>query len=253
MDARSRFERFEKATDLPLAFLALLIVPTLLVEERSSAGWIHTAAISINWVVWLAFCAEYIGKMILAPSRKDYAKSAWFDLLIIVLSPPFLVPDAFQGIRAVRAVRVLRLLRIVRAVAVTAIGLREAGQALRTKRFHFVALATAVVICVGALGILAEERGHNASIQTFGDALWWAVVTTTTVGYGDVSPTTGEGRLIAVGLMFVGIGFIGVFTATITSFFLEPASAKDSRAGIEERLARIEEKLDLFAKDRRNQ
>lgn len=245
MNARTRFERFEKLTDLPLAFLALLIVPALLVEERSTGGWLHSAATAINWMVWLAFCAEYVGKMILAPSRRDYARSAWFDLLIILLSPPFLVPAALQNLRAVR---VLRLLRIVRAVAVAAIGLREAAQALRTKRFHFVAIATVVVICVGALGIFVEERGHNANIQTFGDALWWAVVTTTTVGYGDVSPTTGEGRLIAVGLMVVGIGFIGVFTATVTSFFLAP-DAVDAEQTIEARLSRIEEKLDRIMRD----
>lgn len=248
MDARARFERFARLTDLPLAFLALLFVPTLLVEERSTAGWLHDAAIAVNWIVWLAFCAEYVGKMILAPSRKGYAKSAWFDLLIIVLSPPFLVPDALQSLRAVR---ILRLLRVVRAIAVAAIGLRQAAEALRTKRFHFVALATAVIVCVASLGILVEERGHNPNIQSFGDALWWAIVTTTTVGYGDVSPTTGEGRLIAVGLMLVGIGFIGVFTATITSFLLEPSPTTDSNAAIDERLARIEAKLDAIARDRR--
>ena len=74
------------------------------------------------------------------------------------------------------------------------------------------------MIGLGAIGIFAVERGQNNNIQSIGDALWWAVVTTTTVGYGDVSPVIGEGRLIAVSLMVVGIGFIGVFTATVTSF-----------------------------------
>ena len=76
-----------------------------------------------------------------------------------------------------------------------------------------------------------------------------AVVTTTTVGYGDVSPVTGEGRLIAVGLMVVGIGFIGVFTATITSFFLAP-DRPNGQDSVEKRLARIEEKLDSLARER---
>jgi voltage-gated potassium channel len=250
MDAKTRFERFEKQTDLPLAFLALLIVPALVLEDRVTSGWLHQTAVGINWIVWFAFCAEYIGKLLLAPLRSVYVRQAWFDSLIIVLSPPFLVPAAWQGMRAVR---LLRLLRFVRAAAVAAIGLREAGQALRHKRFNLVVLATVVVIAVGALGIFAVERGQNNNIQTIGDAFWWAIVTTTTVGYGDVSPTTGEGRLIAVALMVIGIGFIGVFTATLTSFFLEPAMSVEPKNTTEARLARIEEKLDALMRERQQQ
>jgi voltage-gated potassium channel len=243
--ARERFERLERATDLPLAFLALLIVPALVLEERAASATLRQAASAINWIVWLAFCAEYIGKLALAPSRKEYVRRAWFDLLIIVLSPPFLVPDALQG---VRAVRILRLLRLVRAGAVAMIGLREAGEALRQRRFHYVVVTTVVVITVGAIGIFAVEHGRNNSIQSLGDAFWWAIVTATTVGYGDVSPVTLEGRVIAVALMFIGIGFIGVFTATLTSFFLDTGRSEEEE-GIERRLSQIEKKLDVILEE----
>lgn len=211
------FESIERHSDLPLALLALLIVPALILEDHST-GYVRASAVAINWIVWLAFCAEYGGKVAFAPSRSAYVRHAWFDLLLIVLSPPFLVPQAIQG---VRTIRVLRLLRFVRAAAVAAIGLREAAQGLSHKKFHYVALATGVVVGVGAIGIFAVERGTNPAIHSVDDALWWAVVTTTTVGYGDVSPVTGEGRLIAVGLMLVGISFLSVFTATVTSFFFD--------------------------------
>jgi voltage-gated potassium channel len=246
MTAKERFERLEKATDLPLALLALLIVPALILEERATSTILRDVAHGINWIVWLAFCAEYIGKLWLAPDRRRYVRGAWFDLIIILLSPPFLVPDAMQG---ARALRVLRLLRFVRAAAVAAIGLREAAKGLRHRSFHYVVLATAVVVGVGAIGIFAVERGQNNNIQSVGDALWWAIVTTTTVGYGDVSPVTGEGRFIAVGLMVVGIGFIGVFTATVTSFFLTPDRTSEQNS-VEERLARIEDKLDELMRER---
>ena len=141
------------------------------------------------------------------------------------------------------------MLRGVRGAAVAAIGLREAAQGLRHRSFHYIALATIVVIGLGAFGIFAVERGQNNNIQSVGDALWWAVVTTTTVGYGDVSPVTSEGRLIAVGLMIVGIGFIGVFTATITSFFLEPDRG-GAEENVNERLTRIEQKLDDLLRER---
>ena len=142
------------------------------------------------------------------------------------------------------------MLRILRAVAVAGIGLREAGDALRHRRFRYVVLTTTVVIALGAAGIFAVEHGHNNSIQSIGDAFWWAIVTTTTVGYGDVSPVTVEGRLIAVALMVVGIGFIGVFTATLTSVFLEPAQRADE-ATIEQRLMSIESKLDALINERK--
>jgi voltage-gated potassium channel len=245
--ARRRFDRIESGSQLPMAILALLIVPALILEENAQSPAVRSFASLLNWIVWLAFCAEYLGKLAFAPSRRKFVRGAWFDLLIIVLSPPFIVPDALQGVRAVRAVRVLRLLRFVRAGAVAAIGLKKAGHAFRHRRFHYVALTTIVVLALGAIGIFAVERAENKSIVSMGDAFWWAIVTITTVGYGDVSPVTPEGRLIAVALMILGIGFIGVFTATITSFFLDTGTeGKETQ----ERLSRIEEKLDALVRDR---
>lgn len=243
MNAKERFERFERASAIPLAVMALLVVPALVLEERGTSEGVRQIAHAINWIVWLAFCGEYVGKLLLTPERRKYVRNAWFDLLIILLSPPFLVPDAAQG---VRVVRVFRLLRFVRAAAVAAIGLREAARGLKHRSFHYVVLATTVVVGVGATGIFAVERGENRSIQSVGDALWWAVVTTTTVGYGDVSPVTAEGRLIAVALMVVGIGFIGVLTATITSFFIEHGQPSELDA-LKERLDRIESKIDAIS------
>src|SRR5205823_6061328 len=83
--ARARFERFERWTDLPLAFLALLIVPALILEERAQSIHLRTMATGINWLVWLAFCGEYVTKLLLAPSRRQYVRGAWFDLCIILL------------------------------------------------------------------------------------------------------------------------------------------------------------------------
>ena len=251
--ARERFERIERATDVPMAVLALLIVPALILEERARSIGVRQIANGLNWVVWLAFCGEFLGKLAFAPSRREFVRRSWFDLFIIVLSPPFLVPDAWQGVRAVRAVRLLRFLRFVRAAAVAAIGLKEASEALRHKRLHYIGLMTLVMIAVGAVGIFVVERGENKSITSIGDALWWSIVTVTTVGYGDVSPVTAEGRLIAVALMILGIGFIGVFTATITSFFVGVDRQAEPSKQIEDRLARIEAKIDALTRDQTQQ
>ena len=238
-----RFDRFARAVELPLALLALLIVPALVLENHAQTRELREAATLVNWIVWLAFCGEYSVKMYLAPDRTRFAQNHWFDLLIILLSPPFLVPLAMQGTRAVRVVRLLRVLRFVRGAAVAAMGLRMAREALRHRRFHYVMLATAVIVTLGAVCIYAVEHVANKGIATLDDAFWWAIVTTTTVGYGDVSPVTGEGRVIAVVLMLLGIGFLGVLTATITSFFFDQErDAKEEE--LRQRLERIEAKLD---------
>ena len=106
------------------------------------------------------------------------------------------------------------------------------------------------MVVLGAVGVFELERGENKAIGTFGDALWWAVVTITTVGYGDVSPVTPEGRFIADLLMITGIGVIGIFTATVASFFFEEARQESELARVEARLATIEQKLDQLLSQR---
>jgi voltage-gated potassium channel len=79
-----------------------------------------------------------------------------------------------------------------------------------------------MLVFLAALAVLdAESRNAGANITTYGDALWWAAVTTTTVGYGDYYPVTTEGRLVAVGLMIVGIGLIGTATGLVVTMLTE--------------------------------
>ncbi len=89
-----------------------------------------------------------------------------------------------------------------------------------------VAAAAGLVAFVAALAVLdAERRNPEANIVSFGDSMWWTLTTMTTVGYGDRYPTTGEGRMVAVVLMLVGIGLLGVVTAALASWFVEKINA----------------------------
>src|SRR5262245_49073684 len=82
--------------------------------------------------------------------------------------------------------------------------------------------AVAAAGAIAALAILDAERTNpDASIRSYGDALWWAISTITTVGYGDLYPTTLEGRLVAAALMIAGIALLGVITASIASWFVQ--------------------------------
>ncbi len=245
---RRAFERVAGALEWPVAILALLVVPALVVEERTTDPTLRELAHITNWIVWVAFCIEF-GVRWAARRSARFLREAWFDLLLIVVSPPFLVPDYLQGTRSLRALRAIRLLRLVRAGAVAGIGLRLSRRLFGRRKFHYTALVAVAVVFMGALGIFIFEAGANKTIASFGDALWWAVVTATTVGYGDVSPVTVEGRVIAVVLMLTGIGVIGIFTATIASLFFEQEEHSEI-ADLAARLQIIERKLDaLLEKD----
>ena len=239
---RARFEKFVAITELPVAILALLIAPAVILEGHARTLGIRSAAWTVNWIIWVAFCAEYAMKLALAPDRRRYVRSGWLDLLIVLLSVPISLTGLIDGTPE----RLVGLLRFLRGAAVAAMGLRLRSHILRPHRLHYAAVTTTVVIMLGAMGIFAVEHGVNDRIQTMGDAIWWSVVTATTVGYGDVSPVTAEGRFIAVGLMLLGIAFIGVFTATISSLFFDQGRVSH----VEERLARIEAKLDALANSR---
>jgi voltage-gated potassium channel len=230
-----------------MAILALSVIPALLLDDGSSQA-IHLVATATNWIVWLAFCAEFVGLLILAPRRLRFVRESWFDLLIIAISPPFaVVPELWQGLRAARA---LRLLRLLRAFAFLTIGLKTTRRLLRHRRFNYVLVVTSGVIVLGALGMYVIERNVNEAITSLGDAIWWAITTTTTVGYGDIYPQTAEGRLIAVVLMLTGIGVIGVFTATIASFFMIEED-EEALGDIRQRLDQVDAKLDRLLSERR--
>jgi voltage-gated potassium channel len=242
----ARLDRLTKALEWPMAILALAVIPALLLDDGDATPRTHLIASAVNWLVWMAFCGEFGLRLAVAPNRKRFVRHSWFDLLIIAVSPPFGVPDALQGLRAVRALRVLRL---VRALAFLGIGIKTSRRALKHRKFHYVLLITAAVMLLGATGLYVAERGQNESLTSFWDALWWAMSTTTTVGYGDIYPMTGEGRAIAVLLMLTGIGVIGVFTATIASLFMIE-DEEDEFNGIHKRLDGIEEKLDRLIRHR---
>ena len=112
---------------------------------------------------------------------------------------------------------------------------------LRSHGFHYAIVVAIVATALGALGIFSVERDYT--IKTPADARWWAVVAVAAVGYGDVNPVSGEGRLIALGLMFVGIGVISVFTATMASWFVEGGAADRRQSRRRTRLASLEHQV----------
>jgi voltage-gated potassium channel len=237
-------DRFQRATELPLLVLAVTMIPLLLAPLMVDLpAAVESAFVAVDWFIWAAFAFDYVVRLALSPDRKRYVRHEWPNLLIVAL--PFLRP-----LRIIRSARALRILRLSRLSAVLGEVGQEGKRLLVRHHLHYALLIIVIVVLGSAsLGLLVEE-GHGGPIESFGDALWWATTTVTTVGYGDTFPTTPAGRGIAVFLMVAGITLFGLLTANIAALFVERASEDaeqederrdaDMMAVLAELLARME-------------
>lgn len=169
---------------------------------------------AIDWGVIAFFAVEYVIRFIRATDKVRFVRSNWFDLIAMI-------PIA-SSFRFARLIRVIRLVRIMRASPLV-------WNIVSSKQTRAMVIFATVFMLWSSAGIFLLENKVNDNIRNFGDALWWSIVTTTTVGYGDVSPVSMGGRIMAVFLMITGIGLIGTFTASLANHWMEYFSARGSR------------------------
>jgi voltage-gated potassium channel len=240
-DRAVAFERFSRTVDGPLTVLALVMIPLIVLPlvTNLSPGT-ESVVLAIDYLIWAVFAAEYAIKLYLAPNRRQFVARHIPDLIIVLV--PMLRP-----LRVMRSVRLLRLLRLALLTGLAAKGLREARNILRRRGLNWVLLIVLVLNLIAAAVVLEFERGNpDANIDSYPDALWWAVTTITTVGYGDRFPMSPAGRGIAVVLMIAGIAMFGVITASIAAYFVEQKAEEDLAGRLDqimERLDRIETRL----------
>jgi voltage-gated potassium channel len=197
-------QRYRDLADWPLTMTALIFLAAYASQvigriEGSAAIWLE----AIMWATWGIFAVDYVANLWLAADRSSWFVRNLHELLIVAL--PFFRP--------------LRLLRLVTLLSVLH---RTLGDTLRGRVVTYVAGSATMLVFVGALAVLdVEQSAPDAKILTFGDALWWAITTITTVGYGDMYPVTPLGRVVAAALMRSGIAVLGVVTASIASWLVQ--------------------------------
>lgn len=226
--------RWQRITDWPLTATAILFLIAYAWEIIADfQGPSASLAEGVIQVTWALFLVDYIVNLGLATNRGRWFVRHILDLLVVVLP-------------------MLRPLRLVRLVTLLSVLQRTAGSTIRGKVVVYVVGAACLVTFVAALAVLdAERSAPDATITTFGDALWWGVVTITTVGYGDLAPVTIEGRLIAVALMIGGIGLLGVVTATLASWIVERVERKEEHEQVATRaeIRGLSDQIKLLRRD----
>jgi voltage-gated potassium channel len=200
-------DRIEEVTRFPMTLLGVawfvIAIIVLTTDVNHSAS---TALVSSLFVLWVIMLAEYLVRLVVTPDTAGYLKRRWIEPATVVIPP-------LQGWHVVGIERMTLLVRE---------GELRVEAILKHHSLFRVLIAVVGTLFVGAwLVLLFEENAKGSNIHDYPDALWWAIVTVTTVGYGDRFPVTEGGRIVAVILMLVGIGLIGILTATVASVFIK--------------------------------
>src|SRR5215475_3156661 len=209
----ARLDRFNRYMQLPIVVSAIL--PLIVVPQSGTLP-----GVVVGGITWLVFLIDLVVHLRLT---RGYLRTGLgsFDLIVVLLTSPwYLLPGASAG----ALVNVLRLARLARLLIATR-GVRRL-----LARLGRVAIVAGLVVVVGSAVAYGAEHPTNPGFATFGDALWWGIVTLTTVGYGDIVPKTTAGRLAGIAIMLTGIAVLGVLAGSLASLFGIASDTNDQAA-----------------------
>lgn len=202
------------AYEIAIAFLALLSVTLVVLDAFSVISLSDSPYYAIDLAILSVFWVDYLSRLAYSADKRKFFKGNLVDLIAIIPFSEFFV--IFRTARLFRLIKFSKLVKsakLLKAFGFITVLKKKAGRLLRTNGFIYALYCSVVLIFISAI-IMSYVEG-----QSFLDALWWSIVTCTTVGYGDISPASGVGRVVAVILMLFGIGFIGMLTGAITTYF----------------------------------
>lgn len=206
--------------DVTLIVLVVTSVISVIFESVPSIGGLYSAELHvIEWVFTVLFTIEYIFRLIAVKRPLRYAFS-FYGLIDFLAIFPTYISLLFPGTQYFLAIRILRLLRIFRVLKLTEYTseARVITTALKSSRRKIFVFLTAVALMVTVIGaVMYVVEGEENGFTDIPTSMYWAVVTLTTVGYGDISPKTGLGKLLASIVMIMGYGIIAVPTGIVTA------------------------------------
>ena len=205
------YDEWQRRTDKPMLivsvlFLVVILVPVVFTGLRVGVRNFLTV---VETILWIVFAVDYLVRFLLAPRRWRFF---WTHI-------PELVVIAVPVLRPLRSLQVLRLLRLG---GLGTVANRLARRSLQGRAVLLVTAVTLILVLTVAGAVLILERGNpHATITSYPQALWWAISTVTTVGYGDTYPVTDGGRAAALLLMLAGIALVGIITAAVAAWFVQ--------------------------------
>lgn len=224
-------KRFLLLYEWLMSVMAIISILMIILDYADVININHAPYKVIDNLTWCLFTLDYFTRLLIAKNKKTFFQKNFFDLLSIIPVVGF-----FQFFRISRLVRLIRVLRIVRLVGLTG----RLKVFIKTNGLVYYLYVSVAVLLISAFLYSISEKVN------FPNALWWAITTATTVGYGDISPTTPTGRLAAVLIMILGIGFVGLLTSSITNFFSNQVSndLQDELQTLRKENQQLAEKLD---------
>ena len=172
---------------------------------------------TVGMTIWIVFIVEFVIRFSLAPAKLPFLRSNWLTILALVVPALRL----FRALTFLRAARALRGILLVRIVGTANRSMNALKATLARRGFSYVAGLTALVILLGAAGMLSFENARevDGGFASYGHALWWTGMLVASIG-SDYWPVSTEGRLLTMLLTIYGLAVFGYITATFASFFV---------------------------------
>ncbi|MFF2008884.1 potassium channel family protein [Streptomyces sp. NPDC058195] len=209
--APPRLRRWEQRTEVPLFGISLLFLLgyAIHVLAPEDLRLVRDLGLGLVGAGWLVFAADYAVRLRLSGLRHRFVRVHWLDTVVLLLP-------------------LLRPLRLIHIYTVVQQGREQPRLSLYARVISYAGAAALLLGFTAALTVYQlEHQAPESSIHTFGDAVWWACETLTTVGYGDAVPVTAGGRVVASGLMVCGLALLGAVTGSFSSWLMQVFRRED--------------------------
>ncbi|WP_152429583.1 ion transporter [Vibrio aquimaris] len=209
---------------LILSFMALFVISALLFFPLKEPT--RQVLIGLDFIICSVFLLQLTIDWVRSDNRLHYLKHHWIDFLASI---PMVEPLRFA--------RLFHILRVILVIRSSRSLIKQIMVNRRETTLASILLLMVILLTIGSsLMLFVESKAPGANIQTGGDAMWWALVTISTVGYGDHFPVTNAGKILASGLIICGVGIFGMISGLITSLITSPTEIQEKRSENKERL-----------------